>query len=68
MDTLDLHRFIEAQAPVIEQVRRELQAGRQQAHALDVVYLLQLRGPAIARWHGISALPGKGKRMKLLTR
>jgi uncharacterized protein (DUF1810 family) len=32
MSTFDLNRFIEAQSSVIEQVRRELEAGRKRTH------------------------------------
>jgi len=43
MSTFDLDRFIEAQAPVIEQVRRELKAGNKRTHWTWFIFP-QLRG------------------------
>ena len=43
MSTFDLNRFIEAQAPVIEQVRRELEAGSTRTHWMWFIFP-QLRG------------------------
>lgn len=43
MSTFDLDRFIEAQAPVIEQVRRELEAGSKSTHWMWFIFP-QLRG------------------------
>ena len=43
MTTFDSDRFIEAQAPVIEQVRRELEAGSKRTHWMWFVFP-QLRG------------------------
>ena len=43
MDAFDLHRFIKAQAPVIEQVRRELAAGSKRTHWMWFIFP-QLRG------------------------
>jgi len=43
MSTFDLDRFIEAQAPVIGQVRRELEAGSKRTHWMWFIFP-QLRG------------------------
>ena len=43
MSTFDLHRFVEAQAPVLEQVRHELQAGSKRTHWMWFIFP-QLRG------------------------
>ncbi len=43
MSTFDLDRFIAAQAPVIEQVRRELEAGSKRTHWMWFIFP-QLRG------------------------
>ena len=43
MSTFDLDRFIEAQAPVIEQVCRELEAGSKRTHWMWFIFP-QLRG------------------------
>ena len=43
MGTSDLRRFVDAQRPVIEQVRRELGAGRKRTHWMWFVFP-QLRG------------------------
>ena len=43
MSTFDLDRFIEAQAPVIEHVRRELAAGKKRTHWMWFIFP-QLRG------------------------
>ena len=56
MDTFDPHRFIEAQAPVIGQVRRELQAGRKRTHWMWFIFP-QLRGlghSPTARYFGLA--------------
>ncbi len=37
-DPFDLERFVEAQAPVIERVRAELQAGRKESHWIWFVF------------------------------
>jgi uncharacterized protein (DUF1810 family) len=42
-DTFDLDRFADAQAPVIEQVKRELRAGEKRSHWMWFVFP-QLRG------------------------
>jgi uncharacterized protein (DUF1810 family) len=42
-DPFDLARFVEAQAPVLEAVRRELRQGRKQSHWMWFVFP-QLRG------------------------
>ena len=38
MSTFDLDRFVEAQAPVIEQVRRELEAGSKRTHWMWFIF------------------------------
>ena len=43
MSTFDLDRFIQAQAPVIEQVRRELEVGSKRTHWMWFIFP-QLRG------------------------
>lgn len=42
-DVFDLRRFVEAQAPVYEQVRRELAAGRKTSHWMWFIFP-QIRG------------------------
>jgi len=37
-DCFDLHRFVDAQAPVYEQVRREMEAGRKQSHWMWFIF------------------------------
>jgi uncharacterized protein (DUF1810 family) len=37
-DPLNLERFVEAQAPVYDQVRRELQAGRKESHWMWFIF------------------------------
>jgi uncharacterized protein (DUF1810 family) len=37
-DPHDLHRFVEAQEPVIDQVKRELQSGRKRSHRMWFVF------------------------------
>src|SRR6185437_4772648 len=57
-DAFDLARFVAAQAPVIEAVRRELAAGRKQSHWMWFVFP-QLRGlgrSSTALRYGISGL------------
>ncbi len=56
MSTFDLDRFIEAQAPVIEQVRRELAAGSKRTHWMWFIFP-QLRGlgrSATAQYFGLA--------------
>ncbi|HWX50911.1 MAG TPA: DUF1810 domain-containing protein [Roseomonas sp.] len=55
----DLDRFVQAQEPVIAQVRRELAEGRKRSHWMWFVFP-QLRGlghSAMAQHYGITALP-----------
>lgn len=57
-DEFGLERFLQAQAPVIEQVRRELAAGRKQSHWMWFVFP-QLRGlgrSATAEHYAIAGL------------
>ena len=57
-DPFDLARFVAAQDPVIDQVRRELRAGRKTSHWMWFVFP-QLRGlghSAMARHYGIASL------------
>lgn len=57
-DRFDLDRFVEAQEPVIAQVRRELDEGRKRSHWMWFVFP-QLRGlghSAMAQHYGISSL------------
>jgi uncharacterized protein (DUF1810 family) len=57
-DPYDLRRFLDAQAPVIEQVLEELRAGRKRSHWIWFVFP-QLRGlgaSAMAQRYGISSL------------
>ena len=54
----DLARFLEAQAPVYERVRNELEAGRKDSHWMWFIFP-QLRGlgqSAMARRYGLSGL------------
>jgi uncharacterized protein (DUF1810 family) len=37
-DPFDLQRFVDAQAPVYEQVRREMEAGRKQSHWMWFIF------------------------------
>ena len=37
-DPFDLERFVDAQAPVYEQVRREMEAGRKQSHWMWFIF------------------------------
>jgi uncharacterized protein (DUF1810 family) len=37
-DSFDLQRFVHAQAPVYEQVRREMEAGRKQSHWMWFIF------------------------------
>jgi len=57
-DPYDLRRFVDAQDPVLEQVRTELQAGRKQSHWMWFVFP-QLKGlgqSAMSNRYGISSL------------
>ena len=57
-DPFDLQRFVEAQAPVFEQVCDELRAGRKRGHWMWFVFP-QLRGlgrSAVAERYGIASL------------
>jgi uncharacterized protein (DUF1810 family) len=57
-DPFDLTRFVEAQAPVMATVRRELEAGRKQSHWMWFVFP-QLRGlghSGMAHRYGIASL------------
>ena len=57
-DPFDLSRFVEAQAPVIDQVRRELQAGRKTSHWMWFVFP-QMKGlghSPMAQLYGIASL------------
>lgn len=57
-DPFDLARFLAAQAPVIDQVRRELGAGRKTSHWMWFVFP-QLRGlgrSAMAERYGLTGL------------
>ena len=58
MDAFDLGRFIEAQAAVIETVRRELAAGAKRTHWMWFVFpqLRSLGHSAVARHFGLSGL------------
>jgi uncharacterized protein (DUF1810 family) len=56
--TFDLERFVQAQDPVIDQVRRELRDGRKRSHWMWFVFP-QLRGlghSAMAQRYGIASL------------
>src|SRR3712207_1950330 len=55
---MDLERFVAAQDPVIDQVRRELAAGRKRTHWMWFVFP-QLRGlgqSAMAQRYGLTSL------------
>jgi uncharacterized protein (DUF1810 family) len=57
-DAFDLDRFVRAQDPVLDQVRRELGEGRKRSHWMWFVFP-QLRGPgrsATAQRYGIGSL------------
>jgi len=57
-DPFDLERFVEAQAPVFEQVRSELSEGRKRSHWMWFVFP-QIRGlgrSAMAERYGIASL------------
>ena len=57
-DPFDLDRFVQAQSPVLAQVRRELAAGAKRSHWMWFVFP-QLRGlghSATARHYGIAGL------------
>jgi uncharacterized protein (DUF1810 family) len=57
-DPFDLDRFVQAQAPVIEAVRRELAAGRKRSHWMWFVFpqLAGLGRSATALHYGISGI------------
>ena len=57
-DDFDLDRFVAAQAPVIEQVKRELRAGEKRGHWMWFVFpqLAGLGSSAMARRYAISSL------------
>jgi uncharacterized protein (DUF1810 family) len=58
VDGMDLERFVAAQDPVMDQVRRELAAGRKRSHWMWFVFP-QLRGlghSAMAQRYGIASL------------
>jgi uncharacterized protein (DUF1810 family) len=56
MSTFDLNRFIEAQSSVIEQVRRELEAGRKRTHWMWFIFpqLRDLGRSPTARHFGLT--------------
>ena len=57
-DPHDLDRFVTAQAPVIDEVREELRAGRKRSHWMWFVFP-QLKGlgmSSTARHHGIASV------------
>ncbi len=56
-DPFDLQRFVDAQAPVIDQVRAELAAGRKTSHWIWFVFpqLKQLGRSGTARHFGIDS-------------
>ena len=57
-DPFDLKRFVDAQASVYEQVRRELRAGRKESHWMWFIFP-QLRGlgsSPMAEYYGIASL------------
>jgi len=57
-DAMDLDRFVAAQAPVLDQVRRELAAGQKRSHWMWFVFP-QLRGlgqSAMAQRYGLASL------------
>jgi uncharacterized protein (DUF1810 family) len=57
-DQFDLDRFVRAQEPVMEQVRRELTEGRKQSHWMWFVFpqLSGLGHSALARLYAIASL------------
>ena len=58
VDDFDLDRFVAAQAPVIEQVKRELRAGAKRGHWMWFVspQLAGLGSSAMARRYAVSSL------------
>ncbi len=60
MSTFDLNRFSEAQAPVIEQVRRELEAGSKRTHWMWFIFP-QLRGLGRSPTAQYFGLAGQGE-------
>ena len=59
-DDFDLDRFVTAQAPVIEQVKRELRAGEKRSHWMWFVFpqLAGLGFSAMARHYAIVSTAG----------
>lgn len=57
-DPYDLHRFVEAQGPVLDAVRPELSAGRKQTHWMWFIFpqLAALGRSATARRFGLSGI------------
>ena len=55
---MNLDRFLEAQAPVIDQVRRELAAGRKRTHWMWFVFpqLAELGRSPTAQFYGVASL------------
>jgi uncharacterized protein (DUF1810 family) len=58
IDTVDLERFLTAQAPVMDSVRAELRAGRKRSHWMWFVFpqLRDLGISATAQHYGIASL------------
>ena len=76
---MDLQRFLEAQAPVIDAVLAELEAGRKRSHWMWFVFpqLASLGRSSTARYYGIESVdearaylaePVLGERLKACTR
>jgi uncharacterized protein (DUF1810 family) len=57
-DPFDLERFVKAQGPVYDQVRRELTAGRKQSHWMWFIFpqLQGLGASALANYYGIRSI------------
>ncbi|VTU37247.1 hypothetical protein H4CHR_04121 [Variovorax sp. PBS-H4] len=57
-DAFELHRFVDAQAPVIDAVRAELRAGRKRSHWMWFVFpqLVGLGRSAMAQHYAIASL------------
>ena len=58
-DAYDLERFVEAQEPMVDQVRAELAAGRKTSHWMWFVFpqLLGLGNSIMAQAYGVTGLP-----------
>ncbi len=58
-DPYDLERFVEAQEPLVDQVRAELAAGRKTSHWMWFVFpqLLGLGNSTMAQAYGVTGLP-----------